>query len=57
VTEYKRKPNTNCIICNKPVYKRRIEIEINKRRVFAVWPVMEFLVENKNPVQCVENYF
>jgi predicted nucleic acid-binding Zn ribbon protein len=33
--KYKRNPNTNCVICNKPIYKRPIEIKRNKNRVFC----------------------
>lgn len=32
---YKRNPNTFCIICSKPIYKRPVEIERNKGRVFC----------------------
>lgn len=32
---YKRKPNTKCKICNKPVYRRPIEIKNNKENVFC----------------------
>jgi len=33
--EYKRNPNSHCLICNKPVYKRPIEIKINKGKVYC----------------------
>ena len=33
--EYKRNPNTKCIICRKPIYKRPFEILKNKGRVFC----------------------
>lgn len=33
--EYTRNPNTNCIVCDKKVYKRPVEIERNKGRVFC----------------------
>jgi hypothetical protein len=32
---YKRNPNTKCIICGRPTYKRPVEIERNKGRVFC----------------------
>ena len=32
---YKRHPNTECIICKKSVYKRPIEIKRNNYRVFC----------------------
>ncbi len=35
MTEYKRNPNTKCLICSKPVYKRPAEIERNGGRVFC----------------------
>jgi hypothetical protein len=33
--KYKRKPNTNCIICGKLIYKRPVEIKRNLGRVFC----------------------
>lgn len=33
--KYKRKPNTKCIICNKSIYKRKVEMIRNKGRVFC----------------------
>jgi hypothetical protein len=35
VSEYERKPNTNCIICGKSIYKRPGQIKSNLRRVFC----------------------
>jgi hypothetical protein len=35
VRKYTRKPNTQCLICKKPIYRRRCEIERNKGRVFC----------------------
>ena len=35
VEKYKRKPNTECLICKKPVYKRRFEIQRNRGKVFC----------------------
>jgi hypothetical protein len=32
---YKRNPNTRCVICGDPIYKRPIEIRRNKGRVFC----------------------
>ena len=32
---YKRKPNTNCFICKKPIYRRPFEIQRNKKMVFC----------------------
>ncbi len=33
--EYQRKPNTECLICKKKIYKRPKEILNNKNRVFC----------------------
>lgn len=33
--QYKRNPNTACIICNKPIYRRPAGIEKNAGRVFC----------------------
>jgi predicted nucleic-acid-binding Zn-ribbon protein len=33
--KYKRKPNTECLICQKPIYKRRVEIKRNEGRIFC----------------------
>lgn len=35
MNEYKRKPNTVCIICGKDIYKRPGQIQANKNRVFC----------------------
>ena len=35
MNEYKRKPNTVCAICSKPVYRRPSQIKRNKGRVFC----------------------
>lgn len=35
VEQYIRKPNTECLICKKPIYKRPSEIQENKGRVFC----------------------
>ena len=32
---YKRNPNTTCIICKNPIYRRPIEIKTNKGNVFC----------------------
>jgi len=34
----KRNPNTTCLICSKPIYKRPVEIKRNKGRVFCSMP-------------------
>lgn len=33
--EYKRNPNTKCLVCKSPTYKRPVEIHKNKGRVFC----------------------
>jgi hypothetical protein len=35
VDKYQRYPNAKCLVCSKPIYKRPIEIERNKGRVFC----------------------
>lgn len=35
VEQYKRTPNTNCLICNKPIYKRPSEIRGKRGHVFC----------------------
>lgn len=35
MAEYKRKPNVECLVCSKATYKRPVEIERNKGRVFC----------------------
>jgi len=32
---YKRKPNTECVVCNKAIYKRPSQIKSGDRRVFC----------------------
>ena len=32
---YKRHPNIKCSVCNKPIYKRPSQIEINRGKVFC----------------------
>lgn len=33
--QYHRHPNTSCVVCNNPIYKRPAEIEKNEGRVFC----------------------
>ncbi len=35
VPEYKRNPNTKCLVCRTPIYRRPAEIEKNQGRVFC----------------------
>ena len=32
---YNRNPNTTCIVCGKPIYRRPVEIRRNRNRVFC----------------------
>ncbi len=32
---YKRHPNTKCCVCNKPIYRRPIEIQRNESKVYC----------------------
>jgi predicted nucleic acid-binding Zn ribbon protein len=33
--EYKRHPNTKCLVCGKPVYKRKVDIQRNHGNVYC----------------------
>jgi len=33
--KYKRNPNTNCIVCGKPIYRRPIDLKRSQRRAFC----------------------
>lgn len=35
MTEYIRHPNTVCVVCNKPIYKRKVDIERNHGHVYC----------------------
>jgi predicted nucleic acid-binding Zn ribbon protein len=35
VPEYIRHPNTKCLVCEKAIYKRPVQIEVNKGKVFC----------------------
>lgn len=35
MSEYQRRPNTNCLICKKGIYRRPAEIRLNNGRVFC----------------------
>lgn len=48
---YKRKPNTKCFICQKPVYKRPSEIKANKGHVFCSMAC--FGISCRKEVSCV----
>lgn len=35
MSEYKRKPNTTCVICQKLIYRRRVELERSKGKAYC----------------------
>lgn len=35
MNEYKRNPNTKCVVCSKPIYRRPFEMERNNGNVFC----------------------
>lgn len=47
--QYKRTPNTKCIVCNKPVYKRPKEIQRNDGRVFCSMACYGISCRKENP--------
>lgn len=46
---YKRNPNTNCVVCDKLVYKRPREIQRNKGRVFCSMICYGISCRKENP--------
>jgi hypothetical protein len=50
VTEqYKRKPNTTCALCAKPIYKRPSTIQNNEKRVFCSMACYGVSCRKENP--------
>ena len=49
VENYKRNPNTKCIMCESPVYKRPAEIEKNKGNVFCSMKCFGLFCRKENP--------
>ena len=47
--QYKRRPNVQCTVCQKPIYKRPIEIQRNNRRVFCSQACYGFSCRKENP--------
>lgn len=35
MVEYKRNPNSKCLVCSKPVYRRPVELEANKGKAYC----------------------
>lgn len=46
---YIRKPNTNCIICKKSIYRRPFEIKLNKGRVFCTMACYGISIRKETP--------
>jgi hypothetical protein len=49
VNEYKRKPNTECVICNKSIYKRPGQIKQNGGRVFCSHTCYALTLRKEHP--------
>lgn len=49
MTEYKRNPNTKCLICGNLIYRRPIEIQKNKERVFCSNNCYGIFCRKENP--------
>lgn len=47
--QYKRNPNTKCIVCNKSIYRRPKEIQINDGRVFCSSTCFGISCRKENP--------
>lgn len=47
--EYKRNPNTKCIVCTTPIYRRPIEIQKNKGRAFCSMNCYGLYCRKENP--------
>lgn len=46
---YKRNPNINCIVCNRPIYRRPIEIQKNNGRAFCSLACYGIFCRKENP--------
>jgi hypothetical protein len=49
MSDYVRHPNTVCIICNKPIYKRKYQITLNKGKVFCSSACYGFSLREEKP--------
>ncbi len=49
MVEYKRNPNTECIICNKPVYRRPMELKRSNGRAFCGQTCYGISCRRENP--------
>jgi predicted nucleic acid-binding Zn ribbon protein len=49
VVEYKRNPNTKCLICNTSIYRRPMEIQKSQNRVFCSNKCYGIFCRKENP--------
>ncbi len=49
--EYTRHPNTQCMICGNPIYRRPIEIQKSKGKVFCSQAC--FGINNRKEIPCI----
>ena len=49
MTEYKRNPNIECVICKSPIYRRPAEIERNKGKAFCSMNCYGMFCRKENP--------
>lgn len=49
MTEYKRHPNTKCSVCKSPIYRRPIEIEKTRGKVFCSRICYGIFCRKENP--------
>lgn len=47
--QYQRNPNTKCIICNKPIYRRPVELQRSNGRVFCGMACYGISCRKENP--------
>lgn len=47
---YQRKPNTSCLVCKKPIYRRHVEIQRNSGRVFC--SMICYGISNRKETPC-----
>lgn len=46
---YQRKPNTKCVICNKPIYRRPVDLQRSKGRAFCGMACYGISCRNETP--------
>lgn len=47
--EYKRNPNTKCLVCNAFIYRRPAIIKLNQKRVFCTQACYGISIRKENP--------